>query len=374
MAWPLEPTTDLVMMLHLRPSGREEIVQARLGLYFSEAPPTRLPTLVRLTRQDLDIPPGESRYVATDSYRLPVDADVYTVQPHAHYLARAVDGFATLPDGSRRWLISIRDWDFNWQGVFRYRRPIPLPAGSTVTMKFVYDNSAANRANPSHPPRRVTYGQRTSDEMSELWLQVVARTPADRDTLAGSVRAKVLREEIVGHEKMLEAERDNRALHDDTALLYVQAGDLAHAAAHFAESLRIRPDAPEASYNLGSALLMLGRSDEARGYFRKAIALNPNYGLALTQLAWMLATSPNDRIRQPAEALQLAERAAELAQPPSARTLDVLAAALAAAGHYDRAVTTANAALALAGGDDQLQRNIRGRILLYREHRAFIEP
>ena len=71
----------------------------------------------------MDIPPGDRRYVVTDSFPLDADVDVYTVQPHAHHLAREVKSFATLPDGTRKWLIYIRQWDFEWQGVFRYARP-----------------------------------------------------------------------------------------------------------------------------------------------------------------------------------------------------------------------------------------------------------
>ena len=102
MAFPVEENSDLVLMLHLRPSGKQELVQASVGLYFTDTPPTRVPALLRLTRQDLDIPAGESHHVVATSYRLPVDVDVYTVQPHAHNLAREIEGFATLPDGTRQ--------------------------------------------------------------------------------------------------------------------------------------------------------------------------------------------------------------------------------------------------------------------------------
>jgi mono/diheme cytochrome c family protein len=373
MAWPLEKGTDLVMMLHLKPDGREETVEARLGLYFSELPPARIPTLVRMTRQSLDIAPGESHYLVTDSYVLDVNVDVYTIQPHAHYLAKEVRGFAVLPDGSRQWLIYIRDWDFNWQGVYRYTKPISLPAGTTLTMEIVYDNSATNRANPSRPPKRVTYGQRTSDEMAELWLQVLAADSTDRVKLARGIRAKILREEIVGHEKMLAADPGNAALHDDTALLYADAGNFERAAAHFAGSLSIIPSSPEAHYNMGTALLMQGKRADARQYLSKAIALKPDYGLALMQLAWLLSTSLDEQVRQPAEGLRLANDAVRLTQPPSARALDVLAAALAASGQYDRAATAAEAALARALEQRQVADPIRARLELYKQRRAYVE-
>ena len=206
--------------------------------------------------------------------------DVYTVQPHAHHLAKEVKSFATLPDGTRKWLIYIRQWDFDWQGVFRYARPEFLPAGTTITMEYTYDNSAENHHNPQRPPRRVTYGERTTDEMAELWLQVVPRHAADGPRLARAVHEKIVREEIVGLEKRLEADPDNAALHDDVALLHAEAGHLDRTAAHFAETLRLKPDSAAAHYNLGNVLFRQGRRAEAIDHLRKAVALKPDYALA----------------------------------------------------------------------------------------------
>ncbi|MBI4476708.1 MAG: cytochrome c [Acidobacteria bacterium] len=100
MAWRLEPGTDFVVQVHMQPSGRPEILQSSIGLYFTDRPPDRTPMMLRLGRHDIDIPPGASRYVTSDHYRLPVDVEVLAVQPHAHYRAREVKGFALLPDGT----------------------------------------------------------------------------------------------------------------------------------------------------------------------------------------------------------------------------------------------------------------------------------
>jgi Flp pilus assembly protein TadD len=280
MSWLLQAGADVILMMHLRPTGRTETVRARLGLYFSDTPPRLQPTLIRMTRQHMDIPAGEPRYVVTDSFVLDVDVDLYTIQPHAHLLAREIRSYATLPDGTRKSLISIPDWDFNWQGVFRYARPPFLPAGTTIVFEFVFDNSAANRHNPHHPPRRVTYGQHTTDEMAELWLQVVTRNPADRVRLARAARERVVREDIVGTEKRLETDRDNAALHDDVALLHAEAGHLDRTVQHFAETIRIQADSAAAHYNLGNALFRMGRHPEAAESLRKALALAPDYALA----------------------------------------------------------------------------------------------
>lgn len=280
MSWPLPTSADLILMMHLRPTGRTETVQAKLGLYFSDAPPKLQPTLIRMTRQHMDIAPGERRYAVTDTFTLDVDVDLYTIQPHAHLLAKEVKSYATLPDGTRKWLIYIREWDFNWQGVFKYARPQFLPAGTTIMFEFIYDNSSDNPHNPHRPPRRVTYGEHTSDEMAELWLQVVTRNAADRARLARAARERIVREQIVGVEKRLESDPDNVALHDDVALLHAEAGHLEGTVEHFAETVRVRPDSAAARYNLGNALFRQGRHAEAIENLRAAVAFRPDYALA----------------------------------------------------------------------------------------------
>jgi len=288
MAIPIEPASDLVLMLHLRPSGKPENVQASIALYFADTPPARVPALLRLTAQDLEIPPGASNVVVARSYRLPVPVDLLTVQPHAHYLARQVEGDATLPDGTTKRLLSITDWDFNWQDVYRYATPMSLPAGTTVRMRWQYDNSTDNPRNPSAPPKRVRYGQRTSDEMSELWFQVVSRNAAERDLLTRDLRAAVLREELRGYETMVAADANNVALHDDIALMYEAMGNHAKASEHFAESARLRPDSAAAQYNLATSLAALERIDEARRGFERAIGLDPSYANGYRGLAVLL--------------------------------------------------------------------------------------
>ena len=278
----------LVMMLHLRPSGKVERVQASIGLYFSDSPPAQLPVMLRLTRQNLDIPAGESGYRVTDSFTLPIDVDVYTVQPHAHYLAHEMRGTARLPDGTIRPLILIKQWDFDWQDVYHYAAPVFLPAGSTLSMDYTYDNSSANPRNPHAPPVRVTYGQQTSDEMAELWFQVVPRDPQQRAALTRSLYAKVLPEEINGRQMMLAKDPGNVALHDDLALMYVETGRMASAIEEFKASLKLRPDLAAARFNVGAALLAAGDRRSARPYFEQTLEADPNHAVAHSNLGALL--------------------------------------------------------------------------------------
>jgi hypothetical protein len=92
-----------------------------------------------------------------------------------HLLGRALTVTAHLPDGTTRPLLRIDDWDFDWQLRYTYERPVRLPSGSRVDAECVYDNSAANLRNPSKPPRLVTSGFETTDEMCQATVLGTAR-------------------------------------------------------------------------------------------------------------------------------------------------------------------------------------------------------
>ena len=134
LAWTLEPGSDLVVQLHMQPSGAVEDVRPVIGLYFSKTPPVQTPSILRLGSQGIDIPAGEGHYVIRDAYTLPVDADLLAIQPHAHYRAKEIVGTAQFPDGTTRRVMHIRDWDFRWQHVYRLVEPLPLPKGTRLSM------------------------------------------------------------------------------------------------------------------------------------------------------------------------------------------------------------------------------------------------
>ena len=181
MALRLDKNTDLVLNTHFQPSGKPELIQPTLGLYFTDKPATMHPILLQLDNDRmLDIPAGEKNFLVSDDFTLPVDASVLAIYPHAHYLGKDLLGFATLPDGTKKTLIHIGNWDLNWQAVYRYAEPVDLPAGTTISMRFTYDNSADNIRNPNQPPKRVLAGNRASDEMAHLWLQVLPKESSRR--------------------------------------------------------------------------------------------------------------------------------------------------------------------------------------------------
>ncbi|MCZ7644488.1 MAG: hypothetical protein M5U26_04260 [Planctomycetota bacterium] len=113
-----------------------------------------------LLSRKIDIPAGEKNYRVSDKVETPVDVDAIGIIPHAHLLAKEIKAVATLPDGTKKDLLWIDDWDFNWQGSYSYKDPVRLPKGTSVEMSFRFDNSAENANNPNNPPRRVRWGSR----------------------------------------------------------------------------------------------------------------------------------------------------------------------------------------------------------------------
>ncbi len=278
MGWRLEPGTDLILNMHLQPSGKEEMIQPQVGLYFTSQRPSRYPMLVQLEHDGaLDIPPGAQRFEVTDRLILPIDLKVLAIYPHAHYLGKEVESWATLPDGSRRWLIKISDWDINWQAVYTYRNPIRLPKGSKVEMRVTYDNSTSNPRNPNQPPRRVRAGPRSQDEMGHVWLQVLPGKDSREDPRV------TLQEAVM--QRRLEKYPADFAAHCNLGALRAIRGEYGKAISNFQQALSVEPASATARNGLGAGFLAEGQFDDAIRELREALRLDPGHLNAHLNLA-----------------------------------------------------------------------------------------
>ena len=351
-AWRLSPDSDLVVEVHMTPTGKPEPVRVNLGLYFTDEPPARVPYMLRLGSQRIDIPPGATHYATDDSYVLPVDVEVLRVQPHAHNLARTVEGFARLPDGRTESLIRIPNWDFRWQDVYEYAKPLALPAGTTLTMRYTYDNSTGNPRNPNRPPRRVTFGQTTSSEMGDLWLQVLARSGVDRAALDDDYAPKMLQEDIAGVEKALQVTPDDARLHADLGLCYIEAGRIADAISTLQRSVRLDPGVASAQYDLGTLLLREKRYSQAREHFSAAVRLRPGFAEAHNNRGILDFAEGriDEAIRSYREAIRL--------KPDHAEAHYNLGRALASKHHVDEAMVHYRQALAILPDDAEVHVSI----------------
>jgi mono/diheme cytochrome c family protein len=188
MPWPKD--SDLLVQLHLHPSGKVETEQSSIGFYLTDQQPKSSLRAIILANNHVDIAPGDKSFTLANSKTLSQTADVIGMFPHMHLLGRTCRTTATLPDGKTIELLNITDWDFRWQGYYQCKQPVRLPAGTKVDSVWTFDNSAENPAQPSQPPRRVRFGEQTTDEMGAMVLDVIPVGPPSSKSAtrpAGSV-------------------------------------------------------------------------------------------------------------------------------------------------------------------------------------------
>ncbi|HEX8872008.1 MAG TPA: tetratricopeptide repeat protein [Candidatus Acidoferrum sp.] len=272
MALRLDGGTDLVLNIHVQPSGKPEWIQPSLGLYFTKHAATRFPMLLQLENdQKLDIPAGAKDFLVTEEFTLPEEVELLAIYPHAHYLGKDMEAFARLPGGEKKSLIHITDWNLNWQAVYRYAQPVNLPAGTTVSMRYSYDNSADNLRNPNDPPKRVLGGNSSTDEMAHLWLQVLPEAgPGGR----GDPR-RVLQEAMARHN--VEKNPGDFEAHYNLGAMLQARGDVEGAGRQYEQALRLRPEDATVNNALGGALLAAGQPAEAARRFQAALRARPEY-------------------------------------------------------------------------------------------------
>lgn len=172
--------SDILLQVHYHRSGKPEVDQTAIGLYFAKGPIDKqiLPGAVfpprakGKFRPELVIAPGESNHEITGSLAIDDDYHLVALVPHMHWLGKDFNLTAELPDGSKRVLIQVDRWDFNWQDTYDLVDPIKLPKGSTIRMTAHFDNSDKNPSNPNKPPVEVTWGEQTTNEMCIGFLQL----------------------------------------------------------------------------------------------------------------------------------------------------------------------------------------------------------
>ncbi len=356
MPWRLDPGNDLILNMHLKPSGKSETMQAEIGLYFSNEPPEKQPMLLQLEDDAaLDIPAGTRNFVVQDEMKVPVDIDVLGIYPHAHYLGKDLQGYAILPSGQKKWLIWIRNWDIDRQSVYRYSKPVFLPGGSVLHMRYTYDNSSDNIHNPTDPPIRVRAGNRSVDEMGHLWLQVL---PVDQPPHTPDPR--LLLEQAWMENNLRKDPRNGIALFN-LAGAYMGEGDYQRAIARYQRDLAVNPNEPRTLTALGVAFERVGDWEQARENYEKAVSadrlqidarfnlgrLELNHGDAShaeDQFHAILAQQPDDEDAHSGLGLALLkQQQTDAAQTEFQRALQL--------NPHDAAALDGSAQLAIASGD-----------------------
>lgn len=161
----LKPGTDVVLQVHYHPTGKEEIDQTKLGIYFTKVPAKKEVEIAWLANPLFRLKAGDAN--ATVRLNVPIRQDTicYGVMPHMHLLGKSMKADVLFPDGTVKPMVWVQDWDFNWQLTYAFKEPMRIPKGSRIRIEAVYDNSADNPNNPNDPPKDIFWGEETTDEM-----------------------------------------------------------------------------------------------------------------------------------------------------------------------------------------------------------------
>ncbi len=288
--WRLPKGSDLVLQVHLNRTGKPEALQSSVGLYFTNQPPSKTAFKLLLVSLALDFAAGASNTVVRDSFTTPADIDVLAILPHAHFLAKTMRADALLPDGRLVPLVSIRQWDFRWQGDYRYERPVHLPRGSLLRLEYTYDNSTNNLRNPNHPPKRVRFGPQSSDEMCELWLQVLLARPSDLELLKQASNDHMHGIFVEAARHQIQVNPADAAAHNQLGLLLWDEAKRQEGWSEIQKAIALDPGLADAHLNKGVFLRLSGHLAEAKQELETVLRLNPGNGRAFGHLGFVYAS------------------------------------------------------------------------------------
>ncbi len=177
---------DLVIQVHYPQGTDGQLDSTRVNIEFTPPGFTRdlgiFPALYHgppsLQEGLLAIPPNEVSSFH-EEFQVPIPATITAIGPHAHLLCQSMKAWAITPSNDSVPLINIPDWDFHWQGMYEFRKPIYLPMGSTLYGEATYDNTVNNEENPNDPPAWVFVGEGTTDEMMLFYFAYTFGFPSD---------------------------------------------------------------------------------------------------------------------------------------------------------------------------------------------------
>jgi peroxiredoxin len=178
----LPKNSDVIMQLHYHRNGRLEKDRTQIGLYFAKKPVERRlqsgviagSAGIGILRNFFSIPAGAENFKLDGDLWATQDFTLFSVMPHMHMLGKEIKVTMTPPGGSPRTLVAIKEWDYNWQETYVFKEPMPIKADTRFHVEAIYDNSSKNPNNPFNPPRRVTFGEQTFNEMCFVFLSGIS--------------------------------------------------------------------------------------------------------------------------------------------------------------------------------------------------------
>jgi hypothetical protein len=156
--------TTLTAQIHYTPTGREETDETVIGLYFHDNPPPTEFFSLSPANMNFTIPAFEKNIKITASDTISRDIHIHYIVPHMHYRGKDIRFSVIPPNGEKKMLVSVPDYNFNWQWLYKLQQPEFVPKGSVILVEGIYDNSLQNPLNPD-PSQDVSWGIQSTDEM-----------------------------------------------------------------------------------------------------------------------------------------------------------------------------------------------------------------
>lgn len=188
------PGGQLAYQMHYTPAGKEVVSTQQIGLYFYKD--GEMPDLIMretpLVDQFIEIPANDPAHKEIAYFNFPKDAILHTAVVHAHYRGTYSKLEIMDPSGKRETILNVPFYDFNWQRMYEFDKPIPIKAGSKVIATYIYDNSKQNPANPN-PNEKIVWGDQSFEEMFYTslryrWADETAKDQKNYDQLLNKTR------------------------------------------------------------------------------------------------------------------------------------------------------------------------------------------
>jgi len=169
---------------------------------------------------------------------------------------------------------------------------------------------------------------------------------------------------------------DNSPAHENLAKALLQKGRVADALVHYRKLLELQPDDMEVHNIVGTVLTQQGHVAEGVEEWQKVLAIQPDNGNAMSNLAWVFATSPDESVRNGPKAVQLAEQAVRISGGRIPILFRTLGAAYAESGRFSEAIQAAQQGIELANsqGNSNLAAELHGNITLYQQEQPLRDP
>lgn len=160
----LEKNAELLIQIHYATTGKEEIDQTNIGLYFHKEKPEKEIYSIGTSSYNFKIPPfgKEVSVIATDT--VAKDIKMYFISPHMHYRGKSSFITVEFPNGEVKKIISVADYNFNWQRFYKFKEPLSIPKGSIIKVVGIFENTYQNPFNPD-PNQELQFGRQSIDEM-----------------------------------------------------------------------------------------------------------------------------------------------------------------------------------------------------------------